>query len=101
MSGTIHHQLAENQNWNGTSVELLKSVTDIKIMDNFTEPLNLTDTRLSDDILNVFINPQLQMKTEVLIEHFIRIRVDLIGIPGTILAGGGRNIDSLCSGNLL
>ena len=78
MSGTIHHQLAGNQNWNGTSVELLKSVTDIKIMDNFTEPLNLTDTCLSDDILNVFINPQLQMKTEVLIEHFIRIRVDLI-----------------------
>ena len=69
MSGTIHHQLAGNQNWNGTSVELLKSLTDTKIMNNFTEPLNLTEACLSDDILNVFINPQLQMKTEVDIDR--------------------------------
>ena len=76
LSGTIHHQLAENQNWNGTS--LLKCLIDTRIMesDNFTEPLNVTEVCLSDDILDGFINPQLQLKTEVLTLHFIRIQVD-------------------------
>ena len=74
VSGTIYYQLAENQNWNGTS--LLKCLIDIRTMDsdNFTEPLNVTEVCLSDDILDVFINPQLQMKTEVLTLHFFRIQ---------------------------
>ena len=105
VSGIIHHQLAGTQNWNGTSLRVLKSVVVSRIMDpdNFSEPLNCTDPCFSEDILNVFINPQLQKITEVDIDIDIQSQSKwiLISIPGTILAGWDSNIDSLCSRNLL
>ena len=77
VSGIIHHQLAGTQNWNGTSLRVLKSVVVSRIMDpdNFSEPLNCTEACFSEDILKVFINPQLQKITEVLI-YLIPIQVD-------------------------
>ena len=76
VSGTIYHQLAGTQNRNGTSIPVLKSVIVVRIMDpdNITEPLNCTEPCFSDDIRNVFINPQLQKITEVLTVRFIPIR---------------------------
>ena len=78
VSGPIYHQLVGTQNWNGTSLRVLKSVIVSRIMDpdNISEPFNCTEACFSDDILNVFINPQLQMITEVLTLRFIPIRVD-------------------------